>query len=107
MNLETASELCLDTAIQRQRNGAPLDLTKILKHAAGELMEAQEAEAFMKSASSNEELKAMKEEFGLEIADVIICMLIAGKLYGIDMEKTVCYKMSVNEQRAKGKGDKL
>ena len=42
-----------------------------------------------------------------ELADVIICALIAAKRDGIDIERAVSLKMQINAQRAAMQGDKL
>ena len=48
-----------------------------------------------------------ESKYAEELADVIICALIAAKRDGIDIERAVSLKMQINAQRAAMKGDKL
>ena len=41
MNLNEAAENAYKSALQRQHNGADVKIAKILKHCAGEVIEAQ------------------------------------------------------------------
>lgn len=101
MNLNDAAENAYKTAIQRQKNGASVSITDVLKHAAGEIMEAQEAYIYFRY----EDDKAT--QYAEELADVILCILIAARRDGIDIEKAVSEKMRINAQRAARQGDKL
>lgn len=101
MNLNEAAENAYKTAIERQKNGGNVSITNVLKHAAGEIMEAAEAYVFFKFEDDK------ITHYSEELADVIICILIAARRDGIDIEKAVCKKMLINEQRAKMQGDKL
>ena len=105
MKLNEAAENSYKTALQRQHNGAyngaDVKVAEILKHCAGEVIEAQEA--FMKwKYEAHEESK-----YAEELADVIICALIAAGRDKIDIERAVSLKMQINAQRAAMQGDKL
>ena len=101
MNLNEAAENAYITAIERQKNGAGVSITNILKHAAGEVVEAQEAYIYYKY--EDEKI----DHYAEELADVIICALIAAKRDGIDIERAVRLKMQINAQRAAMQGEKL
>ena len=101
MNLNEAAENAYKSALQRQHNGADVKVAEILKHCAGEVIEAQEAFIMWKYEAHEE------SKYAEELADVIICALIAAKRDGIDIEKAVNEKMQKNAQRAAMQGDKL
>ena len=101
MNLNEAAENCYKSALQRQHNGADVKVAEILKHCAGEVIEAQEAFIMWKYEAHEE------SKYAEELADVIICALIAAKRDGIDIERAVNLKMQINAQRAAMQGDKL
>ena len=90
MNLNEAAENAYKSVLQRQHNGADVKVAEILKHCAGEVIEAHE-----------------ESKYAEELADVIICALIAAKRDGIDIERAVSLKMQINAQRAAMLGDKL
>ena len=100
MNLNEAAQNAHKTAIERERNGGP-KIRDILKHAAGEVIEAAGARAELYNGVTT------YEEYGLELADVIICALIAAHEDGVDIEKVVNKKLQINAQRAAMQGDKL
>jgi NTP pyrophosphatase (non-canonical NTP hydrolase) len=99
MNLNEAAENAHKSAIERERNGGP-KIRDILKHCAGEVIEA--AEARVRSG-----YEVQSDEYGEELADVIICILIAAYEDGVDIENAVNEKMRINAQRAAMRGDKL
>lgn len=99
MNLNETAENAHRTAIERERNGGP-KIRDILKHAAGEVIEAAEARV-----RSGYEMQG--DEYGEELADVIICILIAAYEDGVDIENAVNEKLRINAQRAAMQGDKL
>ena len=99
MNLNETAENAHRTAIERERNGGP-KIRDILKHAACEVIEAAEARV-----RSGYEMQG--DEYEEELADVIICILIAAYEDGVDIENAVNEKMQRNAQRAAMQGDKL
>lgn len=101
MNLNEAAENAYKTSIKRQKNGADISISNILKHTAGEIVEAQEAYIYYKYEDDK------INHYAEELADVIICILIAARRDGVDIEKAVNEKMRINAQRAAMQGDKL
>lgn len=101
MNLNEAAEKAYMTALRRQKNGGSVAINEILKHCAGEVIEAQEARTLLNVDMLDVELYAD------ELADVIICALIAAAADGINIEAAIANKMQRNEQRALMQGDKL
>ena len=101
MNLNEAAENAYKSSLQRQHNGADVKVAEILKHCAGEVIEAQEAFILWKYDAHD------PVKYAEELADVIICALIAAGRDEIDIEKAVNEKMQKNAQRAAMQGDKL
>ena len=106
MNLNEAAENAYKSALQRQHNGADVKIAEILKHCAGEVIEAQEARDNWIACGGDYEAQE-KDDYAKELADVIICALIAAKRDGIDIERAVNEKMQINAQRAAMQCDKL
>jgi NTP pyrophosphatase (non-canonical NTP hydrolase) len=102
MNLNEAAQNAFETARQRERNGANVNINHILKHCAGEVIEAATAREFMITQDYGN-----TQHYGEELADVIICALIAAYKDGVDIEKAVKEKLQINAQRAAMQGDKL
>jgi len=104
MNLNEAALNALFIAKVREENGADVKLEDIFKHTGGELIEATEARArWEANGFLSQELK---NDFAEELADVLICVLIAAKRDNIDIESAVNLKMQKNAQRAALEGDK-
>lgn len=101
MNLNEAAENAHKTARQREKNGAKFTGGDILKHCAGEVIEAAQARTELYNGETT------YEEYGHELADVIICALIAAVEDNVDIERAVNEKMQINAQRAAMQGDKL
>ena len=88
-------------AKKRELNGAfiktaPID---ILKHCAGEVMEA--TEAYCEMTDENE------EKFQNEVADIMVCCLIMSGYMMFDIESALTRVMEKNRLRAEKHGDKL
>ena len=101
MNLNETAINAYKTALKRQQNGGNVKVAEILKHCAGEVIEAQEAFILWKYDAHD------PVKYAEELADVIICALIAAGRDEIDIEKAVNKKMQKNAQRAAMQGDKL
>lgn len=101
MRLNEIAKNAYETALKRQNNGAEVKIKDILKHCAGEVIEAQEAFIMWKYEAHP------AERYGEELADVIICELIAAARDKIDIEKAVSDKLKKNAERAALQGDKL
>ena len=67
----------------------PTHLEGVLKHCAGEVVEAVKEAAL-----------GNFDAFGAEIADVIMCALIAGRVAGVDLNRAVMLCLDKNRQRA-------
>ena len=101
MNLNEIAENAYKNALKRQENGAHIKVAEILKHCAGEVVEAQEAFILWKYDAHDPALYAE------ELADVILCALIAAGRDEIDIEKAIGAKLEKNAKRAAMQGDKL
>lgn len=106
MNLNEAAENAFNTALLREKHGAVLKIREILKHCAGEVIEAQQARDNWIACGGDYEAQE-KDDYAKELADVIICVLIAAKHDSINIETAVNEKMQINAQRAAMQGDKL
>ncbi len=106
MNLNEAAQNAYTNAMQRERNGGAVKIGEILKHCAGEVIEAAEARDEWINNGGDRDSDA-HDRYGEELADVIICALIAAYDSGVDIEGAVCRKMLINAQRAAMQGDKL
>lgn len=114
MNLSDVSKNALDNAIRRQANGAKIDCHTLpmLKHCAGEVVEAAQAyvdyaAALERNKETAENTAEAEEAFASELADIICCVLIISAEENIDIEEAVCKCMLKNAKRAYGDGDKL
>ena len=92
-------------AKKRELNGAfiktaPID---ILKHCAGEVMEATEAYCDYAYEMTDE----YEEKFQDEVADIMTCCLIISGYMQFDIEKAINRVMEKNRLRAEKQGDKL
>lgn len=101
MKLNEVAENAYKTALKRQHDGRNVKVAEILKHCAGEVIEAQEAYILWKYGAYD------TSKYAEELADVILCALIAAGHDEIDIEKAVNDKMHKNAQRAEMQGDKL
>ena len=72
-----------------------------LKHCAGEVIEAKEAENELKNAYKIfEHPKGKIDALGYELADIILCVCLCANAYEIDINKYVKEKIKQNEVRA-------
>lgn len=113
MNLNEAARQALENAKRRQANGSGLstDTPDMLKHCAGEVVEAQKAFddwGDMMIAMEDDEVlcAAERDKFAGELADIIACVLIIARNNDIDIERALERCMEKNRLRAEGKGDK-
>lgn len=114
MNLNDVAKNALENAKRREANGAKIDYHTLpmLKHCAGEVIEATEAyvdyaAALERNKETEENTSGAEEAFASELADVICCVLIISANENIDIEEAVCKCMLKNAKRAYGDGDKL
>ena len=92
-------------AKKREKNGAFIQTEpiSILKHCAGEVMEATEAYCDFVYEMTDEN----EEKFQNEVADIMVCCLIMSGYMGFDIEKAINRVMEKNRLRAEKNGDKL
>ena len=114
MNLNIVAKNALENAKRREANEAKIDshTLPMLKHCAGEVIEATEAyvdyaAALEHNKETEENTSGAEEAFASELADVICCILIISANENIDIEEAVCKCMLKNAKRAYGDGDKL
>ena len=105
INLNDLAKEAYIVAKKRELNGAfiktaPID---ILKHCAGEVMEATEAYCDFAYEMTDE----FEEKFQNEVADIMVCCLIMSGYMGFDIEKAINRVMEKNRLRAEKHGDKL
>lgn len=83
------------------------DVNKILKHCATEVIEAQEAKSKLDEiyevTGSREFLdeKSAEKHYAEELADVIICCMIAAEHYQLDLDHAIMEKIAINRERAR------
>lgn len=125
INLNKVAEEMLQTAEERQKNGAVVDTDtmKMLKHCATEVVEAAEMyypyKALKDLTSDGTDFEGMEEpdtaeeaffedkrEFTSEIADIIACALIIAAKEKFDIESALLQCLGKNKKRAEGVGDK-
>ena len=92
-------------AKKREKNGAFIQTEpiSILKHSAGEVMEATEAYCDFVYEMTDE----YEEKFQDEVADIMVCCLIMSGYMQFDIEKAINRVMEKNRLRAEKQGDKL
>lgn len=90
LNLNTMATQSLKIAENR---GQATDTLSTLKHCAGEVVEA--TDAYVHSIYN----KNLREEFELELADVIMCILTISGHLNIDIEKALKKCMQKNKER--------
>lgn len=100
MNLNEIAKAAYNIARQREKNGAG-KIRDILKQMAGEVVEVAEARQYWICDDSD-----AVDDYAEELADVVICALIAAGSDNIDIEAAINAKMQKNAQRAALQGDK-
>ena len=117
IDLDHFQEKCYEVSKKREQNGASIKVNSegILKHCATEVIEAMQAytemECYRRSlkpgASDLGSLDSYVTRYEDELADIIVCALIAAECSGLEMEPAIrrCYRK--NRNRADHKGDKL
>ena len=93
MNLNDLAEQSLIIAKKR---GLKTDVFSVLKHCAGEVTEACEANCiFSKTGEQKDHI-----HLGEELADIIVCVLTASAEEEVDIEKALNDVMQKNARRA-------
>lgn len=110
MDLNESANECYKIALERfskwHNVTSPINNIGMLKHLAGEVVEATQAFQKWSSEGDNEDdfadLQELKNDYELELADVIICALILAHGSQIDIERAVMKGIKKNEERAFG-----
>lgn len=106
-----------DISLVRNKNeGIEIDTIGLLKHCAGEVVEATEqAVNFLRVSyltdngtnfdigskyMTEERYKSFKEKFSSELADIIACALIVAGKEGIDIQRAMTSCLNKNRERA-------
>lgn len=101
MNLNDFANDCLEIS-KRRTDLEESSVLDYLKHYSGEVLEAVDAYNNYQLAlifSENEDsLKEIKDDFSLELADIIICVLLCCAKEGIDIEKALQDAMEKNKK---------
>lgn len=92
---------------RHEKGGLPVDNLGLLKHCAGEVIEATEAFSF----ASNIDIELEKRisyygNYTKELADIIACVLIILAKGKFDIKKLLTDCLEKNKARAEGNGDK-
>ena len=105
INLNELSTEAYIVAKKRELNGAFIktEPISVLKHCAGEVMEAIEAYCDLAYELTDE----YEEKFQNEVADIMVCCLIMSGYMQFDIEKAINRVMEKNRLRAEKHGDKL
>lgn len=105
IDLNKLSKEAYIVAKKRELNGAKIkaDTISMLKHCAGEVMEATEAYCDFAYEMTDEN----EEKFQNEVADIIVCCLIMSGYMRFDIESALNRVMEKNRLRAEKHGDKL
>lgn len=85
-----------------ERRGFKTDVVSALKHCAGEVVEACEANYKVHGLQRCEATAFLTKELGMELADIIICVLTASYEAGINIEEALSEAMMKNARRAYG-----
>ena len=105
IDLNKLSTEAYTVAKKRELNGAFINTEPmaILKHCAGEVMEATEAYCDFAYEMTDE----FEEKFQNEVADIMVCCLIMSGYMKFDIELALNRVMEKNRLRAEKQGDKL
>lgn len=105
IDLNKLSKQAYEVVQRRESNGAniKIDTISMLKHCAGEVMEATEAYCDFVYKITDE----YEEKFQDEVADIMTCCLIMSGYMQFDIEKAINRVMEKNRLRAEKQGDKL
>ena len=101
IDLNFISKVALEYSKAREKNGTVEKGTtlNLLKHCAGEIIEAQNARDKWIYGSGDFDSEE-KLEYAAELADVIMCILITSANDNIDIEKALKNCLEKNRKRA-------
>lgn len=102
IDLNEAAQDAPTTAKKREKKGQlKSDTMSILKRCAGEVCEASMAYTLYLEPNDEFEPEALKRDFADELADIIICALIAAAQEGVDIEAALLRVQEKNARRAR------
>lgn len=106
IDLNKVSTLALDIAKARKVDEVdkPGGTVRLLKHCAGEVVEAADAYREYMNAlecveDEDERALVSVSPFALELADVVMCCLIMAELNSIDMERAILDCVEKNKRK--------
>lgn len=106
INLSKLSTVALDIAKARKVDDVdkPGGTVRLLKHCAGEVVEA--ADAYREYVNTlecvedeDERMLVSVRPFAMELADVVMCCLVMAELNGVDMELALLECLKKNKRR--------
>lgn len=107
IDLNFISKISLEYSKEREKNGSTEKLTilNLLKHCAGEVIEATDAynrlqKAKIENLEFEKNIIEDEESFALELADIITCGLIIAAHEEIDIEEALKECLEKNRKRA-------
>ena len=116
IDLNRLSKISKEIAEKRSEHGLPIDTVGVLKWLSGEVCEALQAfndwQVDLRFADVSMGVTDpdwqhdYKKEYAGELADIIVCALIAAANSNIDIEKALTDCVEKNRKRAEGTGDK-
>lgn len=116
LDLNELAKQSQEIAKKREKHGLGADTVSCLKHASGEICESLQAfndwqtdlrfGAILMGVTDPDWQKDYKKEYAGELADVIVCVLIAAANSNIDIEMALTECVEKNRKRAEGIGDK-
>lgn len=116
LDLNELAKTSRDIAKEREKHGLGADTVSCLKHASGEICEALQAfnewqedlkfGAVSMRVTDPDWQKDYKKEYSLELADVVVCVLIAAANSNVDIEMALTECVEKNRKRSLGIGDK-
>ena len=116
LDLNELAKQSQEIAKKRAKHGLGADTTTCLKHCSGEVCEALQAfndwQVDLRFANVSMGVTDpdwqhdYKKEYAGELADIIVCALIAAANSNVDIEKALTDCVEKNRKRAEGTGDK-
>ena len=116
LDLNELAKQSQEIAKKRAKHGLGADTVTCLKHCSGEVIESLSAfdewqtdlrfGRISMGVTDPEWQKDYKKEYSLELADIIICVLIAAANGNVDIEQALKDCVEKNRKRAEGIGDK-
>lgn len=95
-----AQEAFLVSCRRKDETGRPNDTLAVLKHCAGEVIEAVDVwNEYIWNETTDEKIRT--ENFAGELADIIMCVLIVCSNEGIDIESALQKSLEKNKGRTR------